>query len=77
MPADPPAANVAESGLTDKAANQSAGAGTQSSGDTASGVSTETRWANPIYLGNVRLQGFPKAYSLKDLALAPAVHILC
>ncbi|XP_012671329.1 GATOR complex protein DEPDC5 isoform X1 [Clupea harengus] len=42
MPADPPAANVAESGLTDKAANQSAGAGTQSSGDTASGVSTET-----------------------------------
>ncbi|KAL2100451.1 hypothetical protein ACEWY4_004845 [Coilia grayii] len=44
MPADQPAASVAESGLTDKAASQSAaaGAGTQSSGDTASGVSTET-----------------------------------
>lgn len=45
MPADQPAASVAESGLTDKAASQSAsaGGGTQSSGDAASGVSTETR----------------------------------
>lgn len=45
MPVDQPAASVAESGLTDKAASQSAAAGasTQPSGDATSGVSTETR----------------------------------